>query len=349
MTAKSYRETFRRFLDFMERRPKTEPLAGFIVDSPWLPGYGGVDAMDFFFDPCVWLAVHEWLLEDLPGAVFLPGAWIEFGMAAEPSGWACRIQWNHDGPPAIHPFPGGLDVLLQAPEPDPEREGLMPLILRRYESLAPRLEEMAFSPRIAAARGPLATAAHLLGVTEFLLALKTDPEKTRALLERTTRLCVRWLAAQLERMKDPVAVLVLDDLAGMMSPRDARTFAVPYLKEVFESFPGLYRFFHEDTPNEKVFPELAALDLDLFNFSHETSLERARELLGPKVVLMGNLPPLDLLVRGRPEEVKAETVKILEKLAGLGPLLLSAGGGVSPGTPIENLQAICEALEEWRG
>ena len=181
--AESYQDTFRRFMDFLERKPRDEAMVGLIVDSPWLPGYAGVDAMDFFFDPCVWLAVHEWLLEDLPGVVFLPGAWIEFGMAAEPSGWACRVQWNHEGPPGIHPFPGGLDLLLESPLPDPEQDGLMPLILRRYESLAPRLEEMDFSPRVAAARGPLATASHLLGVPEFLLAMKTEPEKTKRLLK----------------------------------------------------------------------------------------------------------------------------------------------------------------------
>jgi len=344
----SYTGTFRRFLDILERRPREETLVTLIVDSPWLPGYAGVDAMDFFFDPCVWLAVHEWLLEDLPGVAFLPGAWIEFGMAAEPSGWACRVQWNHEGPPAIHPFPGGLDLLLELPLPDPEREGLMPLILRRYQSLASRLEEMDFSPRVAAARGPLAVAAHLMGVTEFLVAIKTEPEKIRALLEKTTKLCVHWLAAQLERMEEPVGILVLDDLVGMMSPKDARTFAIPFLKDVFSAFPGLFRFFHNDTPNEKVFPELAPLELDVFNFSHETSLERARELLGPEVVLMGNLPPLDLLVRGKPEEVKDATRGILERLSSVGPLLLSPGGGVSPGTPIENLQAMCEALAEWK-
>ena len=349
MAAGSYKETFQRFLDFLDRRPRGETMPALIVDSPWLPGYGGVDAMDFFFDPCVWLAVYEWVLEDLPGTVFLPGAWIEFGMAAEPSGWACRVQWNHEGPPGIHPFPGGLEGLLQAPDPDPECDGLMPLILRRYQSLAPRLAEMDFSPRVAAARGPLAVASHLLGVTEFLLSLKTEPEKTHLLLEKTTRLCVRWLQAQLERMEDPAGVFVLDDLVGLMSPRDAEAFAIPYVKEVFQSFPGKLRIFHNDTPNEKVFPLLAPLDLDVFNFSHETTLERARELLGPKVVLMGNLPPLDLLARGNPGEVAEETRKLLDRIGEAGPVLLSVGGGVSPGTPIENLQAMLETLEKWSG
>ena len=38
-------------------------------------------------------------------------------------------------------------------------------------------------------------------------------------------------------MKDPVGILVLDDLVGMMSPDDAETFALSRLKRIFDAFP----------------------------------------------------------------------------------------------------------------
>jgi uroporphyrinogen decarboxylase len=142
-------------------------------------------------------------------------------------------------------------------------------------------------------------------------------------------------------MDDPVGVLVLDDLVGMMGPQDATTFALGRLKRIFDEFDGLIRFFHNDTPNEKVFPPLATIGMDVFNFSHATDLGRARELLGPDIVLMGNLPPLDLLVRGTPDQVREATRQQLDRLPDVGPMLVSPGGGVSPGTPLENLQAMC--------
>ena len=61
-------------------------------------------------------------------------------------------------------------------------------------------------------------------------------------------------------------------------------------------------------------------------------------------MLMGNLAPLQLLVRGTPDQVRQATRRQLDRLAEVGPLLISAGGGVSPGTPIENLQAMCGEL-----
>ena len=85
--------------------------------------------------------------------------------------------------------------------------------------------------------------------------------------------------------------------------------------------------------------------MDVFNFTHSTDPTRARELLGPDVVLMGNLPPLDLLVRGTPAQVREATRRLADRAAEIGPLVVSAGGGVSPGTPIENLRAMAEAVK----
>jgi len=62
---------------------------------------------------------------------------------------------------------------------------------------------------------------------------------------------------------------------------------------------------------------------------------------------MGNVPPLDVLVRGTVEQVRASTEALLDGARRFGPLLVSPGGGVSPGTPIENLQALAEVAETF--
>lgn len=340
----AYPETLELLVSLVRSRQRDRTMAALIIDSPWLPGYAGVNTLDFFFDDRTWLAAWDRAVRDLPGAAFVPGAWVELGMAAEPSGWGLPLQWSDRQPPGVHHFPGGLETLLAAPLPDPERDGLMPVILRQYERLDKPLAERGFPPRMAACRGPLAVASHLLGVTEVLMATQLEPDLCHQLFDRTTELCIAWLGAQLARMREPVGVLVLDDLVGMLGPEDAETFAVARLKRIFDAFPQLIHFFHNDTPNDKVFPGLATIGMDVFNFSHLTDLGTARRLVGPEIVLMGNLPPLDLLVRGTPQQVREATERQLERLSEVGPLLISPGGGVSPGTPLANLQAMCEVL-----
>lgn len=339
-----YSENLDRLVNLVRERRCDQTMVALIIDSPWLPGYAGVRSLDFYFDPTTWLDVWQRAHHDLPGAVFVPGAWIELGMTAEPSGWGVPIQWSNHQPPGINHYPGGLEALAAASVPDPEADGLMPVILNQYERMRVPLTDRGIAPRMAACRGPLAVAAHLIGVTELLMATQLQPEICLQLFDKTTELCIAWLRAQLERMEQPVGVLVLDDLVGMMGPDDARTFATPYLKRIFDAFPDLIHFFHNDTPNDRVFPELAKIGMDVFNFSHQTDLGQARQLLGPEIVLMGNLPPLDLLVRGTPEQAREATAAQVARLAEVGPLLVSPGGGVSPGTPIENLQAVCDVV-----
>jgi uroporphyrinogen decarboxylase len=319
-------------------------MIALIIDSPWLPGYLEVDTLDFFFDPSVWLTAHERATADLPGVVFLPGSWMEYGMAAEPSGWGVSIKWSHSSPPSIWPHPGGVAALAEAGIPDPETDGLMPAILRHYERMAPLLADRGMSPRMAAARGPMAIASHLTGVTELLMATQLEREACLALIEKTTELCIGWLKSQLERMDDPMAVLVLDDIVGLIGPEDARTFALPYLRQIFSEFPDLIHIYHNDTPNEKMLEGLATIGMDVFNFSHETELELVRRAVGDEIILMGNLPPLELLVRSTREQVQEATANLISGLDRYGPLLVSVGGGVSPGTPIENLQVMIEVV-----
>ena len=341
----TYENTFNRFIDMVRSVKKDQTMVSLIIDSPWMPGYAGLNTLDFYFDQDVWLKTYLQVIKDLPGVAFLPGSWVEFGMAAEPSGWGATIQWFADSPPAIQHISGGFAGVLEKEIPNPETDGMMAVILRQYERMNPQLQSAGIPARMAAARGPLTIASHLIGVTELLMATQLEPAKATSMLENTTELCIRWLKAQLGRMNDPVGVLVLDDVVGMLSPDDAEKFALPYLRRIFESFPDLIHIYHNDTPNSQMLPGLATIGMDVFNFSHEISIEDVRSQLGPDIVLLGNISPLDILVRGSVKDVRQATRDVLKKVIDCGPIIISPGGGVSPGTPIENLQAMAAVVE----
>jgi uroporphyrinogen decarboxylase len=62
--------------------------------------------------------------------------------------------------------------------------------------------------------------------------------------------------------------------------------------------------------------------------------------------LMGNVNPLEIGVRGTPDEVREATLDVLEGAGGEG-VILSVGGGTSPGMPRDNIVAMLDALEEF--
>ena len=141
--------------------------------------------------------------------------------------------------------------------------------------------------------------------------------------------------------------MLLDDLVGMVSPRHYHTLIEPHLLRIFDAFEGLIRVYHNDTPCEHLLPALSEAHFDVFNFSHETDIATAKEVMGRRVALMGNVAPLDLGVRGTPDEVYTAARACLDKAAPGGGLILSFGGGVAPGTPPENIDALLQAARDW--
>ncbi len=322
-------------------KPERVPVA-LIVDSPWIPGFAGVHMLDFFLDTRLWLDAHLALLARFPDVVFLPGFWVEYGMANEPSAFGARVVWHADSPPSLRPVVIPPTEWPRLPRPDPETDGLMPLVLRRLERLEKGRLPEPHRIRFAAARGPLAVAAHVLGTTTFLEATAAEPEATAAALDVFTDTAIAFLRAQLARLREPVGILLLDDLPGMLSPRGFDRMALPFLQRVFDSFPGLLRVYHNDTPCGHLLPRIGQLHCEVWNFSHELDLAAVRGAL-PRMALLGNVAPLGTLVRGTPAQVYREARACVEKGAPGGGFILSAGGGVSPGTPAEHIDALVRA------
>ncbi|MHB8952357.1 MAG: uroporphyrinogen decarboxylase family protein [Pirellulaceae bacterium] len=321
---------------------ETPPVA-LIIDSPWLPGYLGISTLDYLTVPEVWLEANMTAAREFQDVIFVPGFWVEMGMGAEPSAFGCKVTFHHDRTPDVHTLTSDIQDLCKLTPPDPRRDGLLPIILNYYRLLEPRIKDAGHVLKIIAARGPLVLATHLLGVSEFLMAMKTSPEATHQLLRTTTRLVRTWLEAQAETLGDVEGILLLDDIVGFMSLPDYREFAHPYLREIFASFPEALKFFHNDTNNPVSFGCYAELGIRVLNFTHLQLLDTIRELVGPEMCLMGNVPPLDVLVRGTPEMVRQSVSECRRAHPSSKGWLLSAGGGTSPGTPGENIHALVAA------
>ena len=328
------------------QEPDQVPVA-FIVDSPWLPGYAGINTLDYFLLPDKWLEINLGLLDRFPDAVWVPGFWLEYGMVAEPSAFGAQFMFHPDQPPSIRSVSDDPSYWAAVGPKDPRQDGVMPLLLRLYEIMEARLRAEGLGIRMVAARGPVATAGFLMGVSEFMTALMTHPDESRLLLDAVTTTTIDWLRRQLDTLREPEGILVLDDVIGMLSPRLYRAFAAPYLQRIFDSFEGLIRIYHNDTPCAHLYRAFTEANFDVFNFSHEADIGEVKDIMGNRIALMGNVAPLDVAVRESPAVVKQAALTCLEKASACGGMILSFGGGVSMGTPAESLDAMLEAAREW--
>lgn len=329
-------------------QPDQVPVA-LIVDSPWLPGYAGIDTRDYFLFPDQWLAINQGLLDRFPAAVWIPGFWVEYGMAAEPSAFGVRMKFHPNSPPSLAPLVEDLSFWVEHIRPiDPREDGLMPLVLRLTGVMDTRLRANGLGIRMVCARGPMTTASWLMGVAPLTLGFVDNPDGVTTVLEVVTTSIIRWLHAQLDAIHAPEGIMLLDDIVGMVSKRHYDTLVHPHLRRIFDEFDGLVRVYHNDTPCKHLIASLSGANFDVFNFSHEMDIGEVKTIMGDRVALMGNVPPLDIGVRGTPDDVRQAARACLDKAAPGGGLILSFGGGVSPGTPSENIDALIASAQEWR-
>lgn len=336
-----------QFKQAAHREKSDQVPVAFIVDSPWLPGYAGIDTRDYYLLPEKWLEINLGLLERFPVAVWVPGFWVEYGMAAEPSAFGARVRFHDDRPPSIEPLVTDLAFWAQAKPANPYEDGLMPFALRLYELMEERLHAEGLGIRMVAARGPMTVASWLVGAIPLLMELATHPDVVSSVLDTVTTTLIHWLHAQLDVLHDPQGILLLDDIVGMISKRHYTTLVHPHLRRIFDEFDGLIRIYHNDTPCLHLMDSLAEANFDVLNFSHETDIAEVKARIGHRVAVMGNVPPLDVGVRGTPADVACWAQKCLDAAAAGGGMILSFGGGVSPGTPAENIDALLQAARDW--
>ncbi|MCX6623669.1 MAG: uroporphyrinogen decarboxylase family protein [Acidobacteria bacterium] len=340
-------DQWKLFKKAAKREAVVAPPIALIVDSPWIPGYVGIRHMDFFVDPEAWFQANLKVLEDFPEVIAFPSWWVEYGMAIEPSAFGNRIHFYEDRTPDQTPTLLRLEDVAEMTQVNPLTDGLMPFALQRYRMQKQRIFDAGYTIPVVAARGPLCVASFLRGVTPLMMDIAEGREEVHALFRLTTKAVIDWLTAQAETIGDSVeGILVLDDIAGFLSLRSYREYAHPYLKQICDAFPAAWvKVYHNDANVRPFLAELPDTGFDVLNWSDKIGVGEALTKTGGRMCLMGNVPPLDVGVRGTPEMVQEAAGKVLAEAAG-GPLILSVGGGVSPGMPAANVHALARAVRE---
>jgi uroporphyrinogen decarboxylase len=338
MTDRQWQE----LLDVIAGKPTDHPPAGFIVDSPWLPNWYGIQILDYYTNEDLWFEANRKAIEMFPGATFLPGFWSEFGMCTEPSAFGAKCVFHRNEFPFADKTIRDVAQIDDLAVPDPATDGLLPFMLNRLRSARPRIEALGHKIRFSVSRGPLNIATFLMGTTEFLLGLKTDPEKMHRLLRIITDFLNRWHGLQREAFPDIDGILLLDDIVGFIGEADFVEFGMPYFKELYSTDVSV-RFFHNDAECAKSIRYYADIGINLYNPGIFDSLSELRQMSANRLAILGNIPPRDVLAKGQPEEVRCAVRKLLAEAGDRSRLMLSCAGGMPPGVSTENLQAFLEA------
>jgi uroporphyrinogen-III decarboxylase len=322
-----------------------ENPAGFIIDSPWLPGWYGVSLLDYYTSDRIWFEANQRAIETFPEVMFLPGFWSEYGMCTEPSAFGAKMVWSEISLPHADRILDDPVLLSKLTKPDVKSDGLLPFMLNRLRHSEADIRKMGHEIKFAISRGPLNIASFLAGTTELMLAMSMNPEEILKGLSTITDFIIDWLSAQIDAFPGIEGILVLDDIVGFLGDEDFNAFALPYLKQIFQSFEIPVKLFHNDAHGLVCAPYLDEIGVNIFNFSFEHSIAQMRELAGDSVVLLGNIPPRDVLANGSPEEVHNSVLEMMKSAGEATNVIWSCGGGMPPDVPTENIRAFISSIK----
>jgi uroporphyrinogen decarboxylase len=340
-------DTFKRAV----RREKLDeiPMA-LIVDSPWIPGYLGIKHMDYYLDPEVWFDANLKIYEEFPEIIFVPGWWMEYGMAAEPSILGAKIKFWQDNTPSEYHTLYRLEDIDNVPEYEVDADAFAAMTLHRIRMQRQRILDAGHILPMVTARGPLCTAGFVRGTTHFMIDLVEDPKGAHRLIDLCTRVVIDWLKAQQDAMGDGVeGIFVLDDIVGFINEEHYKEFAHPYLQRICDAFPKDWvKLYHNDAEVDACLDHLPDAGFNVLNWGKQKDIREVKRRVGDRMVLMGNVNPLEIAVRGDEDDVREATLDVLEGAEGEG-IILSVGGGTSPGMPRQNIRAMLDALAEFNG
>jgi uroporphyrinogen decarboxylase len=322
----------------------SKPIAGFIIDCPWLPGWFGSSILDYFTDDAVWFAANKAAVEAFPSAAFIPGFWAEYGMCTEPSAFGARCSFPENEFPHAKPTILRVEDIDNLEEPDPSKDGLLPFVVKRMKRAEPKMKEIGHSFTFSVSRGPLNVATFLMGVTEFLIAMKTEPERTKKLLSVITSFLKKWHALQRELFPSIDGIMILDDIVGFIGEEDFVEFGKPYFSELF-SVPARIKLFHNDAPCEASVAHYPEIGINLYNPGIQTPAPEIFQKVRNKLALLGAIPPRDTLAAAEPEEISAAVKAQAAALPAGARLVHSCAGGMPPGVTTANIEAFLSAVK----
>lgn len=330
-------------LDLTEGKNHGQLSSGFIIDSPWLPGWYGISTLDYFTSDELWLKANLKAIETFPSVVFLPGFWSEYGMCTEPSAFGAKSVWYPDNLPHAEKIIRSTSDIDTITKPNPKTDGLLPFMINRLKRCYPQIKDNGHDIKFAVARGPLNIASFLMGTTEFLIALKMEEAKAHRLLKIITDFLVDWIAYQKEVFPSIEGILLLDDILGFIGDQDFQEFAMPYLKRVYSSVDSKINFLHNDADGLITARHLNEIGVNMFNFSFNHDIAEIQRLTGGNVVMLGNIPPRDVLANGTQEDITNSVKAALKQVNPETRLLLSCGGGMPQDVTTENIQTFLDA------
>jgi uroporphyrinogen decarboxylase len=206
-------------------------------------------------------------------------------------------------------------------------------------------------PLIGFAGSPWTLATYMVegGTTKTFSRVKAlmfeQPQAMHILLDKLAQAITAYLNAQIAAGAQ--AVMIFDTWGGILTTRDYLTFSLNYMQKIMQ---GLTREYEGQQIPVTLFTKegnewlknIAATGCDAVGLDWKLPISVARERVGDKVALQGNMDPC--ILYSSPERIREEVATILASFGPGNGHVFNLGHGIHPQIDPENVKAFVEAV-----
>ncbi len=190
--------------------------------------------------------------------------------------------------------------------------------------------------------GPAAEAADLRGVTNFLMDLVMEPDFADELMHICVDVGIEFASAQLKAGADTIGIG--DAIVSQVSPKVYHNLIFQHEKRLIDAIHelgGIVRL-HICGDTSHLLPYFSNLEADIIDLDWQVDMKSARNILGANTVLVGNLDPVNSVMKSSPDQIERQIIQIYTDVGN--PYMVGAGCEIPQNTPYENLKALCKPI-----
>jgi uroporphyrinogen decarboxylase len=253
------------------------------------------------------------------------------------------LTYRNNGYPTISTYALSGGVTLDRLEiPDPHKAGRMPELLKAAKKLRKQVGDDVLV--VGCVMGPMTLASQTLGLETALFLAVDEPEQFTRLLDFAADVVIRFGTAQLEAGVHLPIVFDPASTPDVIPPQFYRELILPHITRVFKAFKqagSATNWLHTAGPSVSIYPYYPQADVEIANMDFCVDPMEAMEVL-PQICLDGNIKPWSF-VDATPDEITAESSRLLAQFADRGGFILSSGCEIPPEAKPENIAAMVSA------
>jgi len=297
----------------------------------------GID--EYYFSSEIMCNVEEYIHEKFGS----DGAGISTSLRGMAEAMGSEIKYTRNNVAQLRKPALKLSEVDNAKLVDIDKDGRLLVILDAVRKVKERLgDKVSVS---ASVTGPLSIAAMVVGTENLLIGMIKKPQQVHQLMEVIVENNNRLIKRLVEMgvgigFPDPVSSTAL------ISVEQYRKFSLPYFKRNVDYVKSLGGGcgLHICGTSRKLWEDLRETGIGAFSLDNVEDLEEAKRVLGGKMGIQGNVPPVDVMKLGTPHDVLRSARECIRKgWDSPNGFTLTSGCQMPAGTPEENMQALMDA------